>query len=387
MASAHVIVRRLPSGSRRYLVRYRLGGRESRLRHGGSFATRREADARVRTILADLAERRVPDLAIVPPAPPEPLSEVAERWLASRIDVRASTIKVHRQAIMRLGRLSDMAPGHVRPQHVQEWIADQHDLAPSSVRKYLDALRLLLDFAEVEPNPARSPRLRLPQLDAEEVSPPSHAEFAALLEAIVPRFRLHLEVLERTALRVGELQQLRWGDLDFRRGLVRVARGRTKGRTAGRRLVPLPAELAARLEALVPREDRDMGAPVLPGWTDDGLRNAMIRAARLAGIPVSSPHDLRHRRISLWVLAGVPLPVVRQLAGHSRASLTADVYSHVLLDEPEWVLRQASRDASVMHGNRFPETEKPRFAGLLNNMEDTGLEPVTFALPARRSPN
>ena len=34
------------------------------------------------------------------------------------------------------------------------------------------------------------------------------------------------------------------------------------------------------------------------------------------------------------MLAGVPLPLVRQVAGHSRASVTLDVYSHVLLDEP-----------------------------------------------------
>jgi len=55
---------------------------------------------------------------------------------------------------------------------------------------------------------------------------------------------------------------------------------------------------------------------------------------KIAEIPLFTPHDLRHRYISLLVMAGVPLPVVREVVGHSRASVTRDVYSHVLLDEP-----------------------------------------------------
>ena len=38
----------------------------------------------------------------------------------------------------------------------------------------------------------------------------------------------------------------------------------------------------------------------------------MTRTRKLAGIPASSPHDLRHRYISLLVMAGVPLPVVQR---------------------------------------------------------------------------
>ena len=59
----------------------------------------------------------------------------------------------------------------------------------------------------------------------------------------------------------------------------------------------------------------------------------MTRACDAAGIPRFSPHDLRHRFISKLVLDGVPITQVKELAGHSRASVTLDVYSHVILED------------------------------------------------------
>jgi integrase len=69
----------------------------------------------------------------------------------------------------------------------------------------------------------------------EEINPPSAAELWVLLETIVPRYRLHVRLLDATGLRVEELTLLRWGDLDLPGLRLRVAWGRTKGRTAGRR--------------------------------------------------------------------------------------------------------------------------------------------------------
>ena len=65
-----------------------------------------------------------------------------------------------------------------------------------------------------------------------------------------------------------------------------------------------------------------------PGWSDDGLRNAMLRGCRFAEIAAFGPHALRHRYITRLVLAGVPMPLVREIVGHARASMTLDVYSH-----------------------------------------------------------
>jgi integrase len=65
--------------------------------------------------------------------------------------------------------------------------------------------------------------------------------------------------------------------------------------------------------------------------TADRLRMAISRACTAAGVPVFSPHDLRHRRISLLHLAGVPWAII----GQRDLAVTANTYSHVLSDETE----------------------------------------------------
>ena len=48
-----------------------------------------------------------------------------------------------------------------------------------------------------------------------------------------------------------------------------------------------------------------------------------------------SPHSLRHRRISLEHLRGVPWARIGEAVGQRNLSVTADVYSHVVMTETE----------------------------------------------------
>ena len=48
-----------------------------------------------------------------------------------------------------------------------------------------------------------------------------------------------------------------------------------------------------------------------------------------------SPHDLRHRRISMLHLSGVPWARIGEHVGQRSLRVTADTYSHVLSDERE----------------------------------------------------
>jgi integrase len=52
-------------------------------------------------------------------------------------------------------------------------------------------------------------------------------------------------------------------------------------------------------------------------------------------VPAFSPHDLRHRRISLLHLAGVPWARIGERVGQRNLAVTANTYSHVLTDEDE----------------------------------------------------
>ena len=60
-----------------------------------------------------------------------------------------------------------------------------------------------------------------------------------------------------------------------------------------------------------------------------------MKACRAESVPVFSPHDLRHRRISLLHLGGKPWAEVGALVGQRDLSVTANAYSHVILDRVE----------------------------------------------------
>ena len=91
-------------------------------------------------------------------------------------------------------------------------------------------------------------------------------------------------------------------------------------------------------------------------------------------------------------MAEVPI-VVREVVGHSRASVTLDVYSHVLLDEPPDVLRRRRElverrggGAPVMLESASQDDESPADAGLSLGMEDIGIEvrtPLTERNPCK----
>jgi integrase len=94
--------------------------------------------------------------------------------------------------------------------------------------------------------------------------------------------------------------------------------------------------LAEAIEAtLPPREDRDPEAPLFPGVGADRLRTAIARACKAAAVPVWSPHDLRHRRISLLHRQGRSWAEVARFVGQRKLSLTADTYTHVMSDGAE----------------------------------------------------
>jgi len=109
-------------------------------------------------------------------------------------------------------------------------------------------------------------------------------------------------------MRVGELHQLEWRDVDVAGSRFRIRQGKTAtARRAERR--------------------------VFQGFTPSVLGNVMSRACKAAGIAHFSPHDLRHRYASVQMARGVPVTKVAAQLGHSRKSLTLDTYSHVLMGE------------------------------------------------------
>jgi integrase len=97
----------------------------------------------------------------------------------------------------------------------------------------------------------------------------------------------------------------------------------------------VPPAIFEAVLALCPRDDRTADRRVFQGFGGDRFRTAITRACVAAGVPVFSPHDLRHRRISLLHLSGVPWARIGEHVGQRNLAVTANTYSHVLADEVE----------------------------------------------------
>jgi integrase len=178
------------------------------------------------------------------------------------------------------------------------------------------------------------PQLSLLDALSTEPEPPSADHVEAVAWLLKPAYLLALLVLDATGARFGELEAARLGDLDEQRRawLVRAAVAKTRRP----RWVELPPALFdALLERLPAREDRDPAAPLFAGVTADRLRMAIGRACRDAGVPRFSPHALRHRRISLLHRQGASWAEVGELVGQRSRIVTADRYTHALVDYRE----------------------------------------------------
>jgi integrase len=151
-----------------------------------------------------------------------------------------------------------------------------------------------------------------------------------------------VRLLLLTGARRGELLAAKWADIDLETGVWSKPGSTTKQRTLHR--VPL-SEAACRL--LAEMRARDDGAEWLfparrtPHRLDIDDAWGVLRKA--ADIPDVRLHDLRHTYASVLASAGLSLPVIGALLGHTTAA-TTHRYSHLVDD----VLRTATERASAI---------------------------------------
>ena len=117
--------------------------------------------------------------------------------------------------------------------------------------------------------------------------------------------------------------------------------------------MPVPERVFEAVAALVPREDRDLDRQVFAGFGADRLRTAITRACKAAGVPAFSPHDLRHRRATLWHLSGRPRVEAASWLGHSPQE-HVKTYAHATLGD------RAELDLAALLEVEDDRTRSPR---------------------------
>ena len=161
----------------------------------------------------------------------------------------------------------------------------------------------------------------------------------------------HLAVT--TGLRKGELLGLKWEDINWASNTLQVKRQlqRSQGggwvfsspkTKAGRRMIQLGSETMKLLVTHRKHQDlerqntdwqeHEMVFPSMVGTPTNqrNLHKFFKRLLKKAGLPDIRFHDLRHTAATLMLMNGIPLLVVTRRLGHSKPSVTLDIYGHYL---------------------------------------------------------
>ncbi|HEX5504901.1 MAG TPA: tyrosine-type recombinase/integrase [Thermomicrobiales bacterium] len=200
--------------------------------------------------------------------------------------------------------------------------------------------------AQTDPPPGERP----------EVQPFSETQAHRLLDAVAgDRLEALYNVAVMLGLRQGELLGLRWADVDFGNGLLRVRRQLQDVKGVGLMLKALKTRGSRRdldlgddlLRQFRAHQDRQRLERQRKGdaWQDRGLvfpsavgtpmspRNLTRHYKRLlgrAGLPDRRFHDLRHTAASIMFDQGVEAAEVSRVLGHSSIAITIDTYIHLM---------------------------------------------------------
>lgn len=228
--------------------------------------------------------------------------------------------------------------------------------SPRTVALLLTILGKAFKDAVADELIARNPaeHVRKPRSQHREMQTWDAEEAAAFLASVEEHRWVGAWHLTMRGLRRGEVLGLRWSDVNFKTGTVRIRNTRVQvgpqvlegppKTTRGLRTIPLDPELARALRLtqqrqddgavtqLLARGDRYVvesidGEPVRP----EAYGDEFTSLAADAGLPTIRLHDARHTALSLLLERGVPVHVVARFAGHD-PSVTMRTYAHVTRD-------------------------------------------------------
>jgi integrase len=321
--------------------------------------TRSEVAAKLSKALADREGGLTYD------AGKQTVEDYLARWLSNSVQDRVrqrtyerneSIVRVHLAPAIGKVKLKVLTPDHVRGLYREKL---DGGLAPRTVlhihRTLSMALKQATDDGLIPRNtaaPVRPPRPR-----RVEIRPLNREQVRALFKAAGGDRLEALYVVAVTAgLRRGELQGLKWEDLDLEAGTLQVRRTLSEPRGGyifeapksgkGRNIRPTQSATAALKEHRKRQLEERMGLEIF--WQDHGLvfpsgvgtplsggnlNHAFKALLGRAGLSsMIRFHDLRHTCATLLLRQGVNPKFVQELLGHRDVSLTLNVYSHVLPD-------------------------------------------------------
>jgi integrase len=406
--SGHLFVHRDKAGRETWYGKWYADGRQIMRKIGPKRAPggkvglgRKEAEAELRRLIAD-----------VPPPTPTRVSvdEAGERLIGhlralgrkpATIEAYESLLRVHLAPFF-AGRSLDA----ITTDDVEAFVRTKAEAGKSAktTRNALGFLHSTFEFGQrknwAKGNPVKlidkpkgASEADIRFLDTDELDAVIRAECGRRVrgrdgrhhaDPLASTLALMYRTAAMTGLRQGELIALRWQDVDWPAGRVRVRRSYVRGEFStpksrrGSRSVPLADELAGELErhfkASAFQADDDLvfahpanGRPLDRARVRKRFKAAVKKANVGQFVEVTKPdgkaehkpltrfHDLRHTFGTRMASAGVPMRTLQEWMGH-RDFKTTLIYADYApsAHEREWVERAFSRGAATGEGEISP---------------------------------
>ncbi|MCG8060572.1 MAG: site-specific integrase [Candidatus Thiodiazotropha endolucinida] len=275
------------------------------------------------------------------------IKQLLENWLK---DVKRthphSTYRCYNKSCQAhlIPEFGDFRARDLTPQAIREWIRGR-SATLKSIRNDLTPLRAVLDQALNDDIIDRNPldKIKVSKLVSRKqaktdyiVDPFSEDEIKAVLAAATeydPRIRNLLQFAFYSGLRTSELFGLKWGDIDRRKGIVRVQRAvverklkETKTKAGTRDVILLPAALEALKDQ---KQYSYVGGEFVfvrlrqrgPLVDYEHLERPWKHIIKRAGVRYRNPYQTRHTYASQLLSGGENPLFVAQQMGHKTTEM------------------------------------------------------------------
>ncbi len=207
-------------------------------------------------------------------------------------------------------------------------------------------------------NPNKSVRpIRVERKEAEHLTMEQQERLQTILDSKISKYALMCVVALAGGMRKGEIVALRDADLDFKNNRIRINKTLDRAKNfdkeaitktifvenspksnSGNRLAEMPVSVMVRLKEFI---DNRKVVNMDPGQqyvfcTPDGshiepshFSRALKRYAKAAGLDKVKIHMLRHTYATRQLELGTSINAVSKQLGHSKPSVTSDIYQHV----------------------------------------------------------
>jgi len=210
----------------------------------------------------------------------------------------------------------------------------KEEVAPRTVNEELACLRRLfyrmMEWGFADENPVKGVKfLRQPPGRLKMLSP---EEEKRLLDECCPSLKPVVITALNTGMRLGEIMNLEWNNIDFYHGFITV-RNSKNGES---RQIPMNETLRITLQNLPKSSDKVFTSR--NGKPYRSIRTAFENAVRRAGLRDFRFHDLRHCFASKLRIKGADLADIKEYLGHKSFEMTMR-YAHITPERKKDVIR------------------------------------------------